>query len=661
MKITLRDQYKSLHPFVSEELTDLVVITGKNGSGKTQLLDLIGKKASNENEVASIRLEIGPNVENIQAEGLIKKESAKIGIDQWKSILSKKYEQFQNLSESSIQLLEFIEENNIIPNNHANKLLSDDDKYKELISKVYSEIRNEPIISNEKINFTHQRKVIRIIHKIENINLIKLINEIISKTEKPLSEITDSDFYNTPIQEYLIDENDLFESKIEIIFFNYAKRRHKNHIDYFSKKEYKEDNNSVSDIEFVRKSPPPWEIINGILIDLNIDFYFKGIERKEFTEIASIDFKPFKKSTDESIEFSDLSSGEKVIIGLILKLFTSKYYDNNLTFPDLLILDEPDAHLHPEMSKLLLDVLEDTFVKKYNVKVIITTHSPSTIALAPENCIYQLKNVQNSSLNKINKDDALQLLTNFIPTLNIDYRNHRHVFVESPTDVFYYQTLYGKHQQQETLDYKLYFISNSNGKGNSAQVKDIVSKLRDSGNSTSFGIIDWDTENVPSDYIKVHGYNESWSLENYLLNPIYIYSLLMDMGNAHDVYNKLGIDQSFNHFLLGELHQEKLQNYIKLFFEDFESSFQAYKYETNKIEIKFYNGKELLVPKWFMQSKGHNILEKVKNVYSALQKYQYEGDLQRELSLIISKSYPFIPVSSIKTIKEISHQELNLS
>ncbi|MEX2362669.1 MAG: AAA family ATPase, partial [Balneolaceae bacterium] len=435
---------------------------------------------------------------------------------------------------------------------------------------------------------------------------------------------------------------------------NYAKRRHKNHLDFFSKKEYKEVNNSVSDDDFVRNSPPPWELINSILDELSIDFYFKGIERKDFTEIATIDFKPFKKSSDQSIEFSDLSSCEKIIIGLILKLFTSKYYDNNLTFPDLLILDEPDAHLHPEMSKLLLDVLEDTFVKKYNVKVIITTHSPSTIALAPENCIYQLKNVQDSSLKKISKDNALKLLTNFIPTLNIDYRNHRQVFVESPTDVFFYQTLYGKHQQHQVLDYKLYFISNSNGKGNSTQVKETVSKLRDSGNSTSFGIIDWDTENTPTEHIKVHGYNESWSLENYLLNPIYVYSLLMDMDNAHDIYRKLDIDQTYNHFLLGELPQNKLQEFIELFFGDFESSFQTYKYESSKVEIDFYNGKKLLVPEWFMQTKGHDILDKVKQVYNALQKYRNEGELQKKLSLIISKSYPFIPVSSISTIEEIT-------
>lgn len=659
MKLKLRDRYKSLFPFESEELTNLVVITGKNGSGKTQLLDLIAKKSANDNSVSGIRLEFEPNIEKIQAEGLIKENASSIGLDQWKNIVKKKYGIYSNLTDNTISFIEYILdeklEDQVTKKNR--KLISDDIIYKELISKVYAELHNSEIIPEKDINHGHQRNVFKKVYTPENINLLHFIRGIQKETGKERTEITEADFFNTPIHERLIDTNDLFSSHIELIFYNYAKRRDKNRKNYFYKKEEGEENNSVSDAEFTESYPPPWDIINGILNDLSIQFYFNGIEKSDFSEHVNIDFKLHKKSTDEPIDFIDLSSGEKVIIGLILKLFTSKYYDDSLNFPELLILDEPDAHLHPEMSKLLLDVLEDTFVNKYGIKVILTTHSPSTIALSPENCIYQLKNIQDSSLKKISKDKALKLLTNFIPTLNIDYRNHRQVFVESPTDVFFYQTLYGKHQQHQTPDYKLYFISNSNGKGNSAQVKDTVSKLRDSGNSTSFGIIDWDTENTPTDYIKVHGYNESWSLENYLLNPIYIYSLLMDMGNAHDVYKKLGLDQSFNHFLLGELPQDKLQSYIKLFFEDFESSFQTYKYESDKIEIEFYNATKLQVPKWFMQSKGHDILEKVKKVYSALQKYRNEGDLQRELSLIISKSYPFIPVSSINTIEEISHQE----
>ena len=42
------------------------------------------------------------------------------------------------------------------------------------------------------------------------------------------------------------------------------------------------------------------------------------------------------------------------------------------------------------------------------IKIIIITHSPSTVALCPDNSIYQLKNEPNSTLLKIEKNDATE-------------------------------------------------------------------------------------------------------------------------------------------------------------------------------------------------------------------------------------------------------------
>lgn len=81
MKITLLDKYKSLTPFESDELDSLTVITGKNGSGKSQLLNLIFKKFKVAPEVASIRLNIFPEMENIQFEGIIKDNLQNISYD----------------------------------------------------------------------------------------------------------------------------------------------------------------------------------------------------------------------------------------------------------------------------------------------------------------------------------------------------------------------------------------------------------------------------------------------------------------------------------------------------------------------------------------------------------------------------------------------------
>ena len=126
---------------------------------------------------------------------------------------------------------------------------------------------------------------------------------------------------------------------------------------------------------FLQKFPPPWATINSIFQKHDIKYSFEEISPENFIENIPIDFKLIKNSTGKRIEFSNLSSGEKTIIALIVRLFPVSYYGKELENPELIVLDEPDSHLHPELSKLLIDVLSDTFVNDLGIKVIMTTHS----------------------------------------------------------------------------------------------------------------------------------------------------------------------------------------------------------------------------------------------------------------------------------------------
>ena len=657
MKIILSDTYKSLQRFASDELDDLTVITGKNGSGKSQLLDLISKKAKNDTAVAAYRIEFDPTIKNIQAEGLIKDNSVKIGHDEWKAILQSRLNSFRALSETSRKLMNYVLDNDgfeaEIKGVRSNQLVSNESEYLELLAKFNVESGFGPSgLANKNIAGVHQMRALNKILSKQNVKLNFFIRELSKLTGKEETELTDSDFFTTPIREDLVDENDLFSSQVELIFYNYAKRRDINRRNYFDKLQDGDDNNSISDEDFLKNFIPPWEIINQILDHHNIDFYFKGIDKKGFTTDIPMDFQLYKKSTNDLIPFEDLSSGEKVIIGLILKLFTSKYYGESMSFPELFILDEPDAHLHPEMSKLLLDVLEETFVNKFKIKVILTTHSPSTIALCNDNCIYQLTNGAKSGLKKISKDEALQILTSFIPTLSIDYKNHKQVFVESPTDVNYYQSLHDKHQQNIKGN-KLYFISNSAGKSNCSQVYSIVKAIRASGSQTSFGIVDWDLSNKPENYIFVHGENERYSVENFILDPIYVVGLLIEMNNAHNVCESIGVDKMYNQYSLGNESETRIQEVVKFYFDAFEKKFPTHKYDCDLTEIEYLNGKKIKLPDWYLKMQGHDIVTKIKIVFKSLEKYPSEGDLQNALIKIMNKSYPFVPLTTIKTIEGI--------
>ncbi|MBO9574030.1 MAG: ATP-binding protein, partial [Chitinophagaceae bacterium] len=372
-----------------------------------------------------------------------------------------------------------------------------------------------------------------------------VLHHICSITAKEITDLVIEDFNRTPFPEHLIDNGDLFSSQIELIFYNYAKRRHENNIDFLNKREYNDQNEAISDDSFIKKIPPPWTIINETLAKLNIDFYFQELPRR-FDPENNFSIKLMKKSINKPVGFNDLSSGEQVIIGLILKLFTGEYYSTHLQFPELIIFDEPDAPLHPEMSKLLIDVFLETFVKRFGIKIIFTTHSPSTVALAPEDSIYQLKNGEPTTLLKISKDEALKILTGFIPTLSIDYRSHRQVFVESPIDVLYYQSLYSKHIQNELLIHQLYFIANSQGKGNSSLVYSILQEMTKADNKSIYGVVDWDTKNNDTHRVLVHGINSRYSIENFILDPVYLIILLIQMNNAHNILSITGVSKTDN-------------------------------------------------------------------------------------------------------------------
>jgi hypothetical protein len=171
------------------------------------------------------------------------------------------------------------------------------------------------------------------------------------------------------------------------------------------------------------------------------------------------------------------------------------------------------------------------------VRVIFATHSPTTIALAPEESIYQLENSNFShKLKKVSKDEALALLTSELPFLNISHENKRQIFVESHNDATYYNQIFNFLKKKLNPNIFLNFISSGGEKskeaGNSNQVNRLVNDLRNAGNKSVYGLIDWDKCNQDKPFIFVAGLNNRYSLENYLYDPILLICLFTNLGIA---------------------------------------------------------------------------------------------------------------------------------
>jgi hypothetical protein len=68
------------------------------------------------------------------------------------------------------------------------------------------------------------------------------------------------------------------------------------------------------------------------------------------------------------------------------------------------------------MMKNMLGVIEDIFLKQ-RVKVILVSHSPTTLALAPEDAIFVMNPSGESRIEKKSKQEALSILTQGFATI----------------------------------------------------------------------------------------------------------------------------------------------------------------------------------------------------------------------------------------------------
>ncbi|MBS1634933.1 MAG: AAA family ATPase [Bacteroidetes bacterium] len=662
MRLKFDSVFKSLAKFETDEMPNFVVITGKNGSGKSQLVELFkiySQKKSESRLIESDDIQIVPAYNKIYTEPLVVHDiglsSPSLMRDQEQDFFNR-YREINNGRDGIGEIFVAFYNNEI----SRDALLKTKrvesgrlDYFKTLVdceSRLFSreELMNMPrarglIAMNEEnmlINWL-------VDHLLNNWRVFEIASIVANYQEKKFSDLTMSDFMNSNIPMQYYDSTDLIYSKLERVFYSYLKLRYQNSYQQFMKKENGEQNNSLSREEFDQRYEAPWKVLNGFFEKFKLPYEFKGITEKSFSPTAEIQYEFIRKDTEKPIPFQFLSSGEKIIIGLVIKLFTSEYYERNFEYPDVIILDEPDAHLHPEMSKILIDVLNGVFVEQLGIKVIITTHSPMTIALAPEDSIYQLSNVPFTQLKQISKDEALKTLTSGLPNLSIDYQNHRQVFVEGPTDLKYYQQLFDKINADKAMQHKLYFISNSLGKGNCDQVINVVKAIRNSGNTTAYGVIDWDLKNNDERHIYVHGNQSRYSIENFVFDPIYLATYLLDERYGI-LMRELGISETDNQYDLIKSH--KAQEAVNFVLNKLTEKFKSLRTSTSISRCRYGNEIELNIPEWYLTIRGHDLFERLKETFEPISKFANENELHNKMINMICKLYPNIPAETTELL-----------
>jgi len=113
---------------------------------------------------------------------------------------------------------------------------------------------------------------------------------------------------------------------------------------------------------------------------LEVDPIFRDADLNSILEIAEReDFE-----TGAAAIFHKLSSGHKIVLLTITRLVET------LEERSLVLIDEPEAHLHPPLLSAFIRALSDLLTVR-NAVAIIATHSPVVIQEVPRSCCWKLQ------------------------------------------------------------------------------------------------------------------------------------------------------------------------------------------------------------------------------------------------------------------------------
>lgn len=586
LHIEILRKYKSIEPG-KIDFPAFVVISGKNGSGKTQLLEALKD-------------------------------------DQLSELFS--------VAGESLSIRRFFPLGSLQPNSSDANLGASIQTYNEYTAAKTRRMGN----GSPHLDFKDRLK-----------GSLKRRVQIVAKfAGKEIEDLNQGDFIkHAPIDDASSDF-DPFSQNVEAIFNRYADKQLENELQEFDRSKKRGGDDYLHPSEFLNKFGDPVSEFNTLLESAGFGYQFnRPPDLSAYERIhgrnSSFSLRLIDDISKDEITLNDLSSGEKVILSLVFALYNShKDYD----FPKVLLLDEPDAYLHPSMIQQFLSVINDVFVKRGSI-VIMTTHSPSTIALAPDSSLFSMDR-RNRRPQKVSREFLLASLLDGVPALRVDYENRRQVFVESSNDVYFYERFYDAVADKLQSARPLHFISSgSGGSGDSSQVRIIVKELRSSGNRTVFGIIDWDGENTECDGVLIAGVRDA--IENYVFDPLILAVYLLRQTNLDTT--DLGLSSKKSYLDIQHLKQDELQTLVEHVVHRVGKSLNQA--SDREVDLNYAGGLKLISKEWYFQLDGHKLHEAVVQSFPFLKACKkLENDI---LAKVLGDFPDFTPQELLNLFKRI--------
>lgn len=443
---------------------------------------------------------------------------------------------------------------------------------------------------------------------------------------------------------------------------------------------------------------PPWQRLNQIFETAGLHLRAESPSAPKphiFSEQHSFTLMLRDTRTGSRILPNSLSSGEKALCSLLFLEYSTTVRESQYS---LILLDEPDAHLHADFIARYLNVIK--VITSQSCRVVMTTHSPMTVALAPEESLYTLRGPQTGAPVPTSRFSALAALLEGVPTVSVIADQNRQIFVESQHDANAYTAFYRailtakdeKYRRYLRSDVSLTFISSgSGGSGSCNQVRDVVSALKQ--NPFVGGLIDWDLKNVPSERVLVHGENERFSIENYLFEPLSLASFLLyerielglPISRITTFPEFLAADEHALRLLAAEVAAKLLQqiNILREEVAQVDAKFEPQRdaciaaarnvlserlgrFEDNgqTTSVTFLSGKTVIVPSWPLLMRGHDLETLAVLAFKPLRRFSGKADqLKMEVVKKVFAQHPgMIPENlaiTIGRLQQLSGKEVD--
>lgn len=429
-KITLKlkSRYKSLQEgFEWNEIPSFAVITGVNGVGKTQLLEVI-KGRSERKDSLGRTIQISREITSSNGpERLIFNE---------------------NISQQGLSLNGLIE----YAKNIDQRLATSRKLNQQIVffRKTIDDFRHRQSLSTDKIERlqldndiqTYENQIRNFQNQLLSVNIYAYEEElkrIARELDKNVEELSEDE-----IRQHAIDNYESLTTVDELTRF-----LENENLRYMKRVTHLTETHKTAEAEMLVSQERPYQTINRIFRQYGFD-YFDMLN--PFPNDGKLNGEiRFKGKGDEIVDYSSLSRGEQAIVQFVIWSFGQDFRGNRL---NTMVLDEPDAHLHSSMCKMMVEIFSELSAEKEigggGIRIIITTHSPSTVAFTPEGSLFVMQREADNkrAIRPTTSEEAVEILSDGIFTFSRAMSNftqlssstkHNLVFVEGKTDVKHFE------------------------------------------------------------------------------------------------------------------------------------------------------------------------------------------------------------------------------